>query len=89
MAPRRTSRPKDFDHNVLLQALGACRTQVVEAQRGMRLKSGVSRCADAIISEIDEFALVLTGARDYFHARGHAAQMRGPVAGEGNPGRDG
>ena len=34
-------------------------------------------------------ALVLTGARDYFHARGHAAQMRGPVAGEGNPGRDG
>jgi len=42
----------------------------------MRRKSGLSRSAEALICEIDEFALVLTGRRDYFHAGTHAALMR-------------
>jgi hypothetical protein len=77
MTPCRTRRPLDFDSDALLAALKACRGQVVEARRSMRPNSGLTRCADALIGEIDELALVLTGRRDFFHAPGHAAQMRG------------
>jgi len=77
MAARRTSRPMKFDHDTLLAALGVCRRQVVEARRGMRQKSGVIRCADAIVAEIDEMALVITGKREFFHASGSGAQFRG------------
>ncbi len=77
MTSRRTSRPRTFDHQQLLAALGDCRRRVIDARRGMRQKSGIIRCADAIIAEIDEMALVVTGRRDYFHAAHHAAQFRG------------
>lgn len=75
-AERRSSGPKEFDKDVLLGALAQARKSLVDAQRAMRPKSGLSRSADAVISEIDEFAFVLTGERSYFHARAHGSPPR-------------
>ncbi len=69
--PRRSRTPLDFDRQKLLQALGAARVSLIEAHRVMKPKSGLARSADAVISEIDEFALVLTGSRDFFHLKAH------------------
>ncbi|GAA0770231.1 hypothetical protein E1180_20245 [Roseibium denhamense] len=71
---RRTRPPLDFDRGELLAALGAARETLISAQRGMRPKTGLFRAADAVIEEIDEFALVLTGARDHFHVKAHGSQ---------------
>ena len=49
---------------------------LVRAQAGMRPKSGLYRGADALIAEIDEMALILTGDRTHFYTSGHAEQMR-------------
>lgn len=68
--------PLGFEPRDLLAALGACRSALIGAQRGMRRKSGLHRGADAVIAEIDEMALILTGDRTYFYATGHAEQMR-------------
>jgi hypothetical protein len=76
-APRRTRTPLDFNRAELLAELGAARKAMITARRVMRPKSGLARAADAVVAEIDEFALVLTGSRDYFHASAHAALMRG------------
>lgn len=78
--PRRSRPPLDFDRDVLLAQLRQARRGMVEAQAGMRPRTGLYRCADAVISEIDEFALVLTGDRQFFHASPHSALMgKGPV----------
>lgn len=61
----------DFDRKKLLQSLGNARSALIEAHRGMKPKSGLARSADAVVSEIDEFALVLTGSRDFFHLKAH------------------
>ena len=71
------TQPKDFDREALLDQLGRTRQALLAAQRSMRPRSGLSRSATAIISEIDEFALVLTGAPDFFHARAHGTPARG------------
>jgi len=68
--------PLGFEPSELLDTLGACRTALISAQRGMRKKSGLYRGADAVVAEIDEMALILTGDRTYFYASGHAEQMR-------------
>jgi len=68
--------PLGFEPSELLDALGACRLALISAQSGMRKKSGLHRGADALVSEIDEMALILTGDRTYFYATGHAEQMR-------------
>ncbi|MTH96319.1 hypothetical protein E1297_10010 [Roseibium sp. RKSG952] len=70
---RRTRMPLDFDRQELLKQLGEARCAMIRARRVMRPKSGLARAADAVIAEIDEFALVLTGDRSYFHANPHAA----------------
>ncbi len=70
------NHPLGVEPAVLLDALGACRTVLVRAQRTMRRKSGLYRSTDAVVAEIDELALVLTGDRTYFYASGHAEQMR-------------
>ncbi|MTI46035.1 hypothetical protein JM93_00321 [Roseibium hamelinense] len=70
---RRTRTPLDFDKDAVLTQLGAARRTLIEARRVMRPKSGLARAADGVIAEIDEFALVLTGDRTFFHARPHAA----------------
>ncbi len=72
-AERRSRGPKEFDKDVLLGALAQARKALVDAQRAMRPKSGLSRSADAVISEIDEFAFVLTGERSHFHASAHGS----------------
>ncbi|QDG77534.1 hypothetical protein [Labrenzia sp. PHM005] len=69
--PRRSRTPMDFDRQKLLQSLGSARAALIEAHRGMKPKSGLARSADAVVSEIDEFALVLTGSRDFFHLKAH------------------
>lgn len=70
-ATRRSRTPLGFDQPKLLDALGTARLALVEAHQAMKPKSGLARSADAVISEIDEFALVLTGARDHFHLKAH------------------
>ena len=68
--------PLGFEPSELLGTLGTCRSALIAAQGGMRRKSGLYRGADAVIAEIDELALILTGDRTYFYAPGHAEQMR-------------
>lgn len=82
MAPRRSSLPLDFDRDALLGTMKSARAGLVEARRGMQKRSGLMHCVDAVIEDIDELALVLTGRRDFFHAGGHAALSRGRNAGE-------
>lgn len=73
---RRSQQPKDLDREEVLSALGHARRSLVEAQRCLRPRSGLSRSASAVISEIDEFAFVLTGAQDYFHLKAHGSPAR-------------
>lgn len=68
---RRSRTPLDFDREALLGRLGDARAALIAAQRGMKPKSGLARSADAVIAEIDEFALVLTGSREHFHLKAH------------------
>lgn len=68
---RRSRTPLDFDREGLLEVLGHARSALIEAQRIMKPKSGLARSADAVIAEIDEFALVLTGSRDHFYLKAH------------------
>ncbi|MBA5776454.1 hypothetical protein H2509_04855 [Stappia sp. F7233] len=72
MAPRRSSSPLDFDRDTLLGTMKSARDELVQARRGMQKRSGLMHCVDAVIEDLDELALVLTGRRDYFHAGGHA-----------------
>lgn len=72
-AERRTRGPRDFDRDGVLEALAHARKSLIEAQRAMRPKSGLARSAEAVISEIDEFAFVLTGDRQRFHASAHGS----------------
>ncbi|WP_349360262.1 hypothetical protein [Stappia sp.] len=77
MADPRRSGPPPLDHAALLRTLADLRRALVEARRGMRPRSGLARCMDAVIEDIDELALVLTGDRAHFHARGHSARAPG------------
>ncbi|EFO33818.1 putative myosin [Roseibium sp. TrichSKD4] len=76
-APRRTRTPLDFDQEQVMAKLREARAILVEARRTMRPKSGLARATDAVIGEIDEFALVMTGDRTFFHARSHASLSKG------------
>jgi hypothetical protein len=67
---------REFDNQQLLDRLALARHALVDAQRGLRPRSGLARSAAAVISEIDEFAFVLTGSSDYFHARAHGTPPR-------------
>lgn len=68
--------PLGFDETRLLETLGTCRSALIAAQTSLRPKSGLYRSIDAVIAEIDELALVLTGDRTFFYAPGHAALGR-------------
>jgi len=73
---RRKPQTADFDRETLLERLSVARHALVDAQRGLRPKSGLARSASAVIAEIDEFAFVLTGAENYFHSRPHGTPPR-------------
>jgi len=75
--PAKRRLQTDFDRDAVLAALRAARGALIEAKRCVRPKSGLSRSADAVISEIDEFAFVLTGTQDYFHLKAHGTPARG------------
>lgn len=66
----------DYDREQLLERLADARRALVDARRTLRPRSGLARSADAVISEIDEFAFVLTGAQDFFHLRAHGTPPR-------------
>ncbi|TYC50380.1 hypothetical protein FMN50_23185 [Rhodobacterales bacterium] len=69
---------KDRDSADVLSALGDARKCLVMVKKAMKPRSGLARSADAVISEIDEFAFVLTGVSDYFHLKGHGTPARDP-----------
>lgn len=73
---RRPVQSPPLDHDTLLESLAQARRALIEAQRALRPRSGLARSAAAVISEIDEFAFVLTGRADYFHARPHGTPPR-------------
>ncbi|MXN67090.1 hypothetical protein GR183_19445 [Stappia sp. GBMRC 2046] len=72
MTSRRARSPLDFDSKALLACLGNARGELIAARSAMRPRSGLARCVDALIDDIDELALVMTGRREYFHSGGHA-----------------
>ncbi|KZM49848.1 hypothetical protein [Labrenzia sp. OB1] len=76
MTAGRSRSPNDFDRAAVLAVLGEARGTLIEAKRCLRPRSGLSRSADALICEIDEFGLVLTGAQDYFHLKAHGTPGR-------------
>ncbi|MEM9633761.1 MAG: hypothetical protein AAGA50_20685 [Pseudomonadota bacterium] len=75
-ASRRSRELKDIDRQEVLHALSLARASLIEARRSMRPRSGLSRSAEAVISEIDDFAYVLTGTRDHFHLKAHGTPAR-------------
>ncbi|WP_269582230.1 hypothetical protein [Roseibium sp. Sym1] len=77
MTDRRRKPPSpDIDREVLLERLALARHALIDAQRGLRPKSGLARSAAAVIAEIDEFAFVLTGVEGHFHSRAHGTPPR-------------
>lgn len=84
MAPRKmTGRSsREFCSQDVLAKLGEARAALVEAQQAFRPRSGLARSANAVISEIDEFAFVVTGSLTYFHASAHGTP---PRRSEGDP----
>jgi hypothetical protein len=56
-------------HEKLLESVRICRS---EARRTHRPRSGVVRCLDSMIDEIDAVAELITAKPDYFHDKGSA-----------------
>jgi len=57
-------------HEKLLQALDVCRREAVAARRMHRPKSGMVRCLDAMLEEMDAVAELISGNPTYFHDKG-------------------
>jgi hypothetical protein len=58
------------DHDALLKALGECRREAIGVRRMHRARSGMVRCIDAMIDEMDAVAELITGKPAYFHDKG-------------------
>jgi len=67
---------REFCSQEVLARLGEARSALVQAQQAMRPRSGLARSANAVISEIDEFAFVVTGSLTYFHTSAHGTPPR-------------
>lgn len=78
MTSAKNGSPLAFDRDALLARLGAARQELVQVRSRMRPRSGLCRCVDALLDDIDELALVMTGRRDFFHSGGHSALSRNP-----------
>ncbi|WP_208988574.1 hypothetical protein [Labrenzia sp. VG12] len=78
MAPGKSidRSPRAFCSQEVLGKLGEARAALVEAQKSLRPRSGLSRSANAVIAEIDEFAFVVTGSLTYFHTTAHGTPPR-------------
>ena len=55
------------DHDALLKALEECRREAIAVRRMHRPRSGMVRCIDAMIDEMDAVAELITGKPAYFH----------------------
>jgi hypothetical protein len=64
--------PVLHDHERLLEALRVCRSEVIAARRLHRSRSGMVRCLDSMLDEIDAVAELITARSDYFHDKGSA-----------------
>jgi hypothetical protein len=60
------------NHDKLLEALRVCRSEAIAAKRMHRSKSGMARCIDAMVEEMDAVIELITGRLDYFHDQGSA-----------------
>jgi hypothetical protein len=58
------------DQQRLLNALGACRQEIIEQRRAMAPKSGLLYLADGLTHLIDDLAMLLTGDKTHFHNQG-------------------
>ena len=56
----------------LLEALRVCRSEAIAAKRLHRPRSGMVRCLDSMLDEIDAVAELITAKSDYFHDKGSA-----------------
>jgi hypothetical protein len=61
-----------LNHDKLLEALRVCRCEAIAAKRMHRSKSGMARCLDSMVEEMDAVTELLTGKLDYFHDKGSA-----------------
>jgi hypothetical protein len=61
-------------HEQLLKALETCRREAVAARRMHRPRSGMVRCLDSMIDEIDAVAELITGNSAFFHDKGSRGQ---------------
>jgi len=59
-------------HEKLLEALRICRSEAIAAKRLHRSRSGMVRCLDSMLDEIDAVAELITAKPDYFHDKGSA-----------------
>ncbi len=57
-------------HEKLLEALRACRSEAIAAKRFHRPRSGMVRCLEAMVEELDAVAELITGDPNYFHEKG-------------------
>jgi hypothetical protein len=57
-------------HERLLEALRICRAEAIAAKRYHRPRSGMVRCLEAMVEELDAVAELITGDAKYFHERG-------------------
>ena len=60
------------DHEKLVEALRVCRSEAIVARRLHRPRSGMVRCLDSMLDEIDAVAELITAKPDYFHDKGSA-----------------
>jgi hypothetical protein len=63
-------------HEYLLKALGDCRREAVAVRRMHRPRSGMGRCLDAMIDEMDAVAELITASPSYFHDKGTIGRPR-------------
>ena len=61
-------------HETLLKALENCRREANAARRMHRPRSGMVRCLDALMDEIDAVGEIITGNATYFHDKGSRGQ---------------
>jgi hypothetical protein len=60
------------DHEKLLDALRVCRSEAIAAKRMHRPKSGMVRCLDSMLEEMEAVTELITGRPDHFHDKGSA-----------------
>ncbi len=61
-------------HESLLSALGEARREAVPARRMHRPRSGMLRCLDSMLEEMDAVTELITGNPAYFHDKGSSSR---------------